>query len=62
LEQAGMSNAAFVYAEEGFWYDALSALADLIATTPGDSIYHKQRAALLSQVGLKEMPATVEKR
>jgi Domain of Unknown Function (DUF928) len=62
LEQAGKSNAAFVYAEEGFWYDALSALADLIATTPGDSIYHKQRAALLSQVGLKEMPASGEKR
>ena len=35
LEQAGKSNAPFVYAEAGLWYDALSALADLIATNAG---------------------------
>lgn len=62
LEQAGKPNAPSVYAEAGLWYDALSALADLIATKPGDSLYHRQRAALLSQVGLKEVAAYEEKK
>jgi hypothetical protein len=54
LDRAGKANAPFVYAEAGLWYDALSALADLIATKPDNSLYHRQRASLLRQVGLKE--------
>lgn len=45
---------AFVLAQEGIWYDALAALADRIAESPGDFSLRKQRAALLEQVGLNE--------
>jgi hypothetical protein len=55
LEQSGKTKAPFVYAEAGLWYDALSALADLIAAKPDDPVYHRQRASLLRQVGLKEV-------
>lgn len=54
LERAGTAKAPFVYAEAGLWYDALSALAELIAEKPGSSVYHRQRASLLKQVRLKE--------
>jgi hypothetical protein len=43
---------AFVYAESGIWYDALAAISELIASTPGDATLQRQRAALLSQAGL----------
>lgn len=55
LEGAGKAKAPFVYAEAGLWYDALSALADLIASKPDNSLYLRQRASLLRQVGLKEV-------
>ncbi len=54
LERAGTTKAPLVYAEAGLWYDALTALADLIAGKPGNSIHRRQRASLLRQVGLKE--------
>jgi hypothetical protein len=44
----------FIYAEEGIWYDAISSLGDLIEAHPGNDLFHKQRAALLQQVGLGE--------
>ncbi|HBD10086.1 MAG TPA: hypothetical protein DCZ69_17680 [Syntrophobacteraceae bacterium] len=62
LEQVGKPGAPSVYAEAGLWYDALSSLADLIAANPGDSQYRRQRAALLNQVGLKEVATYEEKR
>jgi hypothetical protein len=41
-----------VYAEAGMWYDALMAVSNLIDDTPDNPVFHKQRAALLEQVGL----------
>jgi hypothetical protein len=45
---------AFIYAEEGIWYDALESLANLIEAQPDNPSFYHQRAALLSQVGLKD--------
>jgi hypothetical protein len=39
------------------WYDALTALADLIEATPQDAQLRQQRAALLKQVDLAEVAA-----
>lgn len=41
-----------LYAEAGLWYDAVAAISDLIEAAPQDQALRKQRAALLSQVGL----------
>ena len=45
------------YAQKGQWYDALTALANLIQSSPGNSDLLAQRAALLEQVGLTEAAA-----
>lgn len=50
----------FIYAEEGYWYDAIATLADLIAANPDDAALRQQRASLLEQAGLDE-PARFEK-
>lgn len=47
----------FLYAEEGIWYDALSAISNLIDAAPNDATRHRQRAELLEQVGLQEISA-----
>ena len=57
LAQAGEGEAAALYAEAGLWYDALTALADLIEATPQETQFRQQRAALLKQVGLPEAAA-----
>ena len=54
LESEGRAQAAAVYANEGLWYDALSALSDQIDRNPGDEQLRQYRAALLRQVGLEE--------
>ncbi len=41
-----------VYAWEGMWYDALTAISNLIVDTPNNPVFRKHRAALLEQVGL----------
>jgi len=43
---------ASIYAEAGFWYDALAASSEAIEHSPGEEGLRQQRAALLSQVGL----------
>jgi len=43
-----------LYAEAGLWYDALTALSDRIEAAPRDRTLHRQRAALLQQVGLRD--------
>jgi hypothetical protein len=43
-----------VYAEAGFWYDALAVSSELIERSPGEEGLRRQRAALLSQVGLAD--------
>lgn len=55
LTQAGASQSATVYAEEGIWYDALSALSDSIDATPSDANLRTQRASLLEQVRLQQV-------
>jgi hypothetical protein len=47
-------NATFLYAAAGIWYDALDAISEAIATRPNDALV-AQRAALLEQVGLREV-------
>jgi hypothetical protein len=57
LEGAGPSQAAFMQAESGLWYDALASLARGIEAAPADKGLHAQRAALLDQVGLADAAA-----
>jgi hypothetical protein len=50
---AGMAATA-VYAEEGFWYDALDTISRMINSSPDSTDLRTQRAVLLEQVGLAE--------
>jgi hypothetical protein len=50
-----------IFAEEGFWYDALESLSKLVDAAPNDEGMRMRRAALLEQVGLAEV-ADFEKR
>ena len=55
LTQTHEAQAPSLYAEAGFWYDALAAISDLIDAVPEDLLLRQQRAALLEQVGLSEV-------
>jgi hypothetical protein len=55
LAQAGKTEVPAVYAEAGFWYDAIATISDLIETSANDPALRQQRAAMLSQVGLPAM-------
>ena len=57
LAQEPAEWAPFLYAEEGIWYDALSAISNLIDAAPNDATLRRQRAELLEQVGLREISA-----
>ncbi|HOW75358.1 MAG TPA: DUF928 domain-containing protein [Candidatus Competibacteraceae bacterium] len=52
LNQIAQREQPFLYAQEGFWYDALAALSEQIAANPLNHSLREQRAALLEQVGL----------
>ncbi|MDR4505446.1 MAG: DUF928 domain-containing protein [Candidatus Scalindua sp.] len=52
LDKAGKTTIHHVYASEGIWYDAFSAISDLIEKAPNDRELRKQRVSLLEQVGL----------
>ena len=54
LARADERSAPLVYAEAGYFYDAIDGLSRLIVRNPGDSGLRAQRAALLEQVGLTE--------
>jgi hypothetical protein len=41
-----------LYAEAGLWYDAVAAISELIEAAPKDQGLRKERASLLTQVGL----------
>jgi hypothetical protein len=60
LENSNPSSRAAVYAEEGIWYDALSALSDQIEAAPTDKSLLQARTDLLRQVGLKAAAAAEE--
>jgi hypothetical protein len=54
LSDAKGTQAVSLYAQEGFWYDALWSITELIKKTPADAGLREIRASLLEQVGLKE--------
>ena len=60
LAQASQPNLPRLYAQASLWYDAISALSDLIEASPQASVLRQQRASLLAQVGLLE-PAVHDK-
>lgn len=55
LTRAGKAELPFLYAEAGLWYEALTAISELIEAAPHDSVLRRQRASLLAQVGLPEI-------
>ena len=59
LESEGRAQAAAVYANEGLWYDAFSALSDQIDREPGNEQLRQYQTALLRQVGLEEAASGV---
>jgi hypothetical protein len=56
LEDAGLEHRAELLVEHGIWYDALQAVARLIAERPGGD-WRAVRARLLDSVGLKQAAA-----
>ena len=54
LAQAKKEDVPSIYAGDGLWYDALTAVSDLVDGAPSDAALRQQRAALLGQVGLRE--------
>lgn len=44
----------FIYADEGYWYDSLEALSDLIDRLPEQKVLHEHRAVYFMQAGLPE--------
>jgi hypothetical protein len=52
LDNASKPQLPFLYAEAGFWYDAIATLSEQIDASPTDRVLREQRAALLEQVGL----------
>jgi len=55
LAQAEKEEIPNIYAEAGIWYDALSAISELIDAAPNDSVLRRKRASLLKQVGLSQV-------
>ena len=55
LGSGDKKNAAYIYAESGFWYDAIAALSELVEAAPRDVTLHQERASLLEQAGLPEI-------
>lgn len=55
LAQDGHQQAASIYASAGYWYDAVSSLSEQIEADPKQEMYRRQRAALMEQVGLREV-------
>ncbi len=51
---ANPTDRAFVYADEGFWYDSLEELSAEIAQKPSERELRKVRGMLFLQAGLKE--------
>ena len=52
LNKADSKEDVFIYAQEGYWYDAITELTALMEKNPDDEMLKKQHAALLNQVGL----------
>lgn len=52
LDKANSQEDVFIYAQEGYWYNAIAELIGLMKKKPNDKILQKQYAELLNQVGL----------
>ena len=52
LNRASKRELLFLYAREGFWYDAIAILSEQIDANPADRDLREQRAVLLAQVKL----------
>ncbi|MCV6637347.1 DUF928 domain-containing protein [Candidatus Albibeggiatoa sp. nov. NOAA] len=52
LSKVDEKRSAYVYAQEGIWYDAIESLSDLISKYPNDKQFATDRETLLKQVGL----------
>ena len=57
LVQANKMTSAGLYAKDGFWYDTIAALSELIDAEPQNTTLRQQRATLLAQEGLTEAAA-----
>ena len=55
LAQADARSVPVLYAQAGYFYDAVESLSKLIDRNPGDAALRGQRAALLEQVGLPKI-------
>ena len=55
LSKADSQEDVFIYAQEGYWYDAISELTGLIKKHPDNELFKKQHKQLLEQVGLLKM-------
>jgi len=55
LETATPESAHLLYAEAGYWYDAISRLRSRLAMSPMDQQLINSQAALLEQVGLRDV-------
>ena len=57
LAGVGRAQRTAMYAEAGFWYDAVESISEEISAVPNDAALRKQRASLLEQVGLPDIAA-----
>jgi hypothetical protein len=57
VAMVGPLQAPFLYAQAGYFYDAVDGLSKLIAREPEDAGLRAQRAALLEEVGLSKVAA-----
>ena len=55
LETATPDNAYLLYADAGYWYDAISRLRSRLAQQPGNQQLMNSQAGFLEQVGLTEV-------
>ncbi len=58
LARAEIPERPYIYAEAGLWYDAFHSLSSQIETFPEDMDLKSHRAALLEQIGLKQVGET----
>lgn len=54
LSKASPKENAFIFAQEGYWYDAVNSLSKLIENNPDNKLFKQQRSELFKQVGLLE--------
>lgn len=57
LDRAGPDELPFLYAEHGYWYDAIATLSEQIDAHPEERRWRIWRGELLKQVGLREAAA-----